>query len=98
MIKNKVLVHKGVEPVTFHSLHKTLPTEPRAQCDMEMVPFDKILSLRKSLKFKNGAKAMFFFLKNSFAKSKLTCSFLDEIEKCKHAIYSVFYKEHNCDL
>ena len=38
---------------------------------------------------------MFFFLKNSFAKSKLTCSFLDEIEKCKHEIYSFLNKEQD---
>ena len=50
--KKNVLVSQGFEPVTFPSFHKTLPTEPRAQCDMEMHPFDKILILRKSLKTK----------------------------------------------
>ena len=45
--KKYVLVLQGFEPVTFPSFHKTLPTEPRAQCDMEMQPMHKILSLRK---------------------------------------------------
>ena len=62
--KKYVLVSQGFEPVTSLSHLKTLPTEPRAQCDMETVPFDKILNLKKVLKFKNGAKAIvIFFIK-----------------------------------
>ena len=45
--KDNVFVHKGVEPVTFLSFHKTLPTEPRAQCDIETHPIDKILNFEK---------------------------------------------------
>ena len=50
--KYKVLVPRGLEPVTLLSHLKTLPTEPRAQCDMEMIPIDKILTFEKVLKQK----------------------------------------------
>ena len=50
--KKYVLVSRGLEPVTLFSQHKTLPTEPRAQCDMEMIPIDKILTFEKVLKQK----------------------------------------------
>ena len=50
--KKNVLVSQGFEPVTFPSFHKTLPTEPRAQCDIQMVSIDKILTFEKVLKQK----------------------------------------------
>ena len=94
--KNNVLVHKGVEPVTFLSFHKTLPTEPRAQCDMELHPFDKILILRKSLKNKKMAgRPLLCSSFNSDTKPTLSCSFLNGFEKCKHEFYSFLNKEHD---
>ena len=93
--KNNVLVSQGFEPVTSLSFHKTLPTEPRAQCDMELHPFDKILILRKSLKTKMARRPC---SSSSFipdAKTSLSCSILNEFEKCKHEIYSLLNKEHD---
>ena len=89
--KYKVLVPRELEPVTLLSHLKTLPTEPRAQCDMHMHQMNKIWKLKRNLK--NGAKPLFFFNNNQFAKSKLTCSFLDEIKRCKHVFCSIFNKE-----
>ena len=69
--KKNVLVSQGFEPVTFPSFHKTLLTGPRAQCDMEMIPFDKISILRKSLKTRKWREGHCYLLHSTQMQNPL---------------------------
>jgi hypothetical protein len=67
--KYKVLVPRGLEPVTLLSHIKTLPIEARAQCDIQTVSIDKILTFEKVLKTEMARRPWLSSSSNQFCKT-----------------------------